>query len=231
MKPVVLLVPGMLNDERIWTDVRAAIGDQADMRVAPIADLATLAQMAESAWAAIDDLPAQAHLVLAGFSMGGYVVMQMLAQPRRTVQGLALVSTSGRPETPETFATRDKTLAAMQADFPKVVEGILKWGTHSVGPDTADRLRQMMLDLGLASATAHTRAIQGRSDRRELLQALKLPVQILCGAQDRVTPPPLSKELSEWISGAQLHIIDDCGHMLPAEKPEVVAQALRALMA
>ncbi|MEY4711610.1 MAG: hypothetical protein RIS88_1060, partial [Pseudomonadota bacterium] len=33
------------------------------------------------------------------------------------------------------------------------------------------------------------------------------------------------------IPGAQLRIIEDCGHMLPAERPEAVAQALRELMA
>ena len=170
-------------------------------------------------------------LAVAGLSMGGYVAQQMLSAPRRSLHGLALISTSGRPESPEASATREKTLAAMQSDFPKVVEGILKWSTHSVTPASADRLRQMMLDLGLAVATAHTRAIQGRSDQRAVLQALRLPVRILCGDQDRVTPPELAKELSGWIPHAQLEIIQDCGHMLPAERPEAVVQALRALMA
>ncbi|MEY4711277.1 MAG: hypothetical protein RIS88_727, partial [Pseudomonadota bacterium] len=198
MSPVVLMVPGMLNDERIWADVRAAIEGEADVRIAPTARQTTLAQMAEGAWALLDDLPAGARVVLAGFSMGGYVALQMLAQPRRALHGLALLSTSGRPETPEASATREKTLVAMQSDFPKVVEGILKWSTHSATPAVADCLRRMMLDLGLPTATAHTRAIQGRSDRREMIQALKLPVRVLCGAQDRVTPPDLAKELSGW---------------------------------
>ncbi|MEY2618428.1 MAG: hypothetical protein RL522_1430 [Pseudomonadota bacterium] len=231
MKDVVLLVPGMLNDERVWTDVRAAIEGEAEVRIASTAGQSTLTQMADAAWAMLADVPEGAHVVLAGFSMGGYVALQMLAQPRRALQGLALISTSGRPETPEASATRDKTLAAMQADFPKVVEGILKWSTYSATPAVTDRLRQMMLDLGLPAATAHTRAIQSRADRREVLQALRLPVHVLCGAHDRVTPPELAQELSGWIPGAKLQIIEDCGHMLPAEKPEVVAQALRALLA
>jgi len=231
MKTVVLLVPGMLNDERVWSDVRGVLEGEADVRIARTQQQASLAEMAESAWSLLDDVPDTARVVLAGFSMGGYIAMQMLAHPRRPVHGLALLSTSGRPETPESSATREKTLAGMQGNFPKVVDGILQWSTHRLAPDAQERLRQMMLDLGLAVATAHTRAIQARSDHRTVLEALQLPVRILCGAQDRVTPPQLATELSEWIPAAQLQIIEDCGHMLPVERPDVVAQALRDLMA
>ncbi len=231
MKPVLLLVPGMLNDERLWADVRAALDGEADVRVAATARQSGLAAMAASAWDLLDDVPAGARVVLAGFSMGGYVAMQMLSAPRRPLHGLALLSTSGRPESPEASATREKTLAAMQVDFPKVVDGILNWSTHSAAPATADRLRRMMLDLGIEVATAHTRSIQARIDPRAVLQALRIPVCILCGEQDRVTPPELAKELSGWIAGSQLQIIQDCGHMLPAERPQAVVQALRTLMA
>jgi pimeloyl-ACP methyl ester carboxylesterase len=52
----------------------------------------------------------------------------------------------------------------------------------------------------------------------------------VCGRQDRITPPALSEELAALVPGARLHLVDGSGHMLPAERPDAVAAALRALL-
>jgi len=57
-----------------------------------------------------------------------------------------------------------------------------------------------------------------------------MPVRVLVGRHDRVTPPPLSEALAQQIAQAQFEIIDDAGHMLPREKPEAVARVLRELI-
>lgn len=231
MKPVLLLVPGMLNDHRVWADVVLALQGQADVRVADVLSQSSVPQMARDAWRQLHDVPAGAPVVLAGFSLGGYVALEMLAHPAREIQALTLVSTSGRPESPEAAATREKTIAAMQADFPKVVEGILKWSTHELALKGASRLREMMLDIGADRAIAQARAVMARGDHGAMLRHLDLPVRILCGRNDRVTPLALSEELSGWIPGAQLQIIEQCGHMLPCEQPDAVVKALRELLA
>lgn len=49
MKPVLLLVPGMLNDARIWSDVAAKLDDVAEVRVANVLTQNTLGRMAQDA--------------------------------------------------------------------------------------------------------------------------------------------------------------------------------------
>jgi len=118
----------------------------------------------------------------------------------------------------------------MAADFPKFVEGVLAFGTHSQDAALRERLRRMMLDQGPQTGSRQVRAIMGRQDHRALLQDLDMPVCVLCGRQDRVTPPALSQALANAIEGASLDTIDDAGHMLPCEQPQAVAQALRELL-
>lgn len=229
MKPVLLLLAGMLNDGRVWADVAAALDGRADVRIVlPVQP--GVPAMADAAWARLDDVPASVPVVLAGFSLGGYVALEMLARPRRALHGVALLSTSARPETPEGAALREQTVAAMQADFPAVVDTVLRRGLHGGDAGLRARLRTMMLGVGAETAIRQTRAIQARADHRAALAALALPAVVMCGRQDRITPPALAEELAALLPAARLVLVDAAGHMLPCEQPQAVVQALQALL-
>lgn len=232
MKPVLLLLPGMLNDARVWADVAAVLAPEVELRVGGLFAQASLVDMARDSWAALADVPVATPLLLAGFSMGGYVAMEMLARAPRTVQGLALIDTNTRPESAESAALREKTIAAMQSRFPAVVEGVLAFSTDPANQGDVplmDRMRRMLLDVGAEVAIRQNRAIAARADHRARLAALALPVRVVCGRGDRVTPPELSQEAAALIPGAELIWIEGAGHMAPMERPTEVAAALRTL--
>ena len=230
MKPVVLLIPGMLNDARVWQPVAEALTPLAQVRVADVGADLTIPAMTARAWAQLSDVPASTPLLIAGFSMGGYVAIDMMAQPARSVQALALLSTSALPEAPEGAAQREKTIVAMQSNFPKVVEGILQWNTHQGSPELLSMMRQMLLDVGPEVAVRQMRAIMARADHRVALSQLQLPVRVLCGRHDRVTPLALAQTLAQTIPTAQLHLIENAGHMLPLEQTAEVLKHLKALI-
>lgn len=230
MKPVLLLLPGMLNDERVWADVVPALRDVAEVRVADVRTPPSIAAMRQQAWSSLADVPADTPLCIAGFSMGGYVAIDMLAHAPRKVQGLVLVSTSARPESEQARAQREKTMAAMQADFPKLVEGLIGWNTHAPTPALRETLRQMMLAQGAETAVRQMRAIMGRADHRAVLAALDMPVRVLCGQHDRVIPPELAQELAQLVPGARLSLVEAAGHMLPLEQPVALVAAFQSLI-
>ena len=230
MKPVLLLLAGMLNDARMWAPVGDALHGVADLRVADLRGAPSIAAMAHAAWECIADVDAQRPVVLAGFSMGGYVAMEMLANPQRDLHAAALLSTSARPETSEGRVAREKAVGAMQTDFARMVEGLVKWGMHQPAPAVVDQLRQMCLDVGAETGIRQNRAIMDRADHRAALAQLRLPVHLLCGQNDRITPPALTEELLALVPASTVHWIADAGHMLPLEQPEAVAQVLRSLL-
>jgi pimeloyl-ACP methyl ester carboxylesterase len=178
----------------------------------------------------LEDIPLNAPVMVAGFSLGGYVAIEMLAQQPRPLSAAALLSTSALPESEESRAVREKTMLAMQTNFPKVVEGIVKFGTHEASEAVQERLRQMLLSVGCETALRQTRAIMGRADHREALSRLSLPVALLCGEHDRVTPPQLTHQLAQCIPHAQTCIIPQSGHMLPVQQAPAVAHVLASLL-
>lgn len=230
MNALWLLVPGMLNDHRVWQGVATALQGQAQVRIAQVHKQTSMVDMARDAWALLDDVAANVPVYLAGFSMGGYVAMEMLAQPMRPLQGLALLDTAGGGETAESRVQREKTIRALETDFAKTLEGLLKWNTHEPSPELLASLRTMMQDVGAETAVRQIRAISARREHRQVLEQLNLPVQLLCGEHDRVTPPARLQELADWIPGALLEVVPGAGHMLPMEQPQAVAMTLLALM-
>ena len=230
MKPVLLLIPGMLNDSRVWAGVADRLGGLAEVRHANVSTQIGIREMAEDAWRILDDVPGQTRVVLAGFSLGGYVAIEMMARPARAIQSAALLSTSARPETAEGAAVRTKSIAAMQKDFEGAVNFILRSCLHAPGEERLKDLRQMMHAIGADSAIRQTLAIMKRSDHRGVLKNLCIPVLIMCGREDRITPPTLSEELARLVPFSRNMCVDGAGHMLPYEQPGVVADAMHQIL-
>lgn len=233
MTPVLLLLPGMLNDARVWAPVRAALGDAAEVRVAETTLDATIPEIAARAWAQLADVGTERRLVIAGFSMGGYIAFEMLRTPACRVDALALIDTSARADTDEGKANREKAIAAIERDHAKFIDGLAKFTTHpAFQADTAafDAMRTMMREIGAETAIRQNRAVMARRDSRDFARTLALPTRVLVGADDRVTPPELAEELAGLIPGAVLERLPDCGHMAPLEQAQRVATALRTLL-
>ena len=58
------------------------------------------------------------------------------------------------------------------------------------------------------------------ADQRERAAAIRVPTLVLCGAEDRVTPPALSTALTRLVPGAQYDAIEGAGHLTNLERPD-----------
>ena len=230
MKPLILLIPGMLNDARVWGDVIALMSGSAEIRVANVLSQDSIASMARDALAQLNDLEPERPVFLVGFSMGGYVAIELLAtQPARWKAAL-LMSTSCLPDSAQGAAGREKAMEAFQADFETTLQGVARRGLAQPDPALQDRLSEMMRDVGAATAIRQTQAISRRMDHRRPLGALNLPVHVMCGRQDRITLPAWSQTLADTIPGSTLHWVDGAGHMLPLEQPLAIGAVLRQML-
>jgi pimeloyl-ACP methyl ester carboxylesterase len=65
----------------------------------------------------------------------------------------------------------------------------------------------------------------------EAASKLRCPTLVLLGANDIMSPTRNGRELAGLISGSRTVSIDDCGHMMTAEAPDAVLDALTAFFA
>jgi pimeloyl-ACP methyl ester carboxylesterase len=223
-----VLVPGLLCDERLWRHQVDGLSDLADQILIP--DVTGGDSMAGLARGVLEAAPER--FALAGLSMGGYVSLEVTRQAPERVEALALLDTSARPDTPEQTEARLALVGlARGGRFGEVWQGLLPKVVH---PDRVEEpglrsvVREMAHAVGPEGFERQERAIIGRPDSRPDLPAICCPTLILCGRDDALTPPHLHQELAEGIPGARLIQIDHCGHLSTLERPEAVTRAMRA---
>lgn len=221
-----VMLPGLSNGASLFEHQADSLADLVCTTVVDLTGSDSIAGLAEDALAQAPAGP----FMLAGISLGGYVAFEIMRQAGERVQALVLLSTSARPDTPETTTAREELITLAGTDFPAVIERLLArmaHPEHANKPEVGGMFQSMATGLGDEVFVRQQHAIMGRADSRASLAAIRCPTLILCGRQDLLTPPDLHRELAAGITGAQLQVIEDCGHLLPLEQPEQVTTLLR----
>lgn len=226
-QPLVLL-PGLLCDERLWQAQVEALQGLAQTWVA---DLTRDGSMATMARRVLEEAPFE-RFSLAALSMGGYVAMEIMRVAPERVQRLALLDTQARADTAE---ARERRLALLElanrGRFLGVTDRLLPLLMHAARLGDA-RLTTLVKDMARAvGAEAFLRqqtAIMERIDSRPFLPAIACPTLVLCGEQDMLTPVDRHEEIAAAVPGATLVVIPGCGHLAPIERPQEVSRALSA---
>lgn len=225
-RPSLVLLPGLLNDARLWASQVEGLSARAQVTVGDLTVADTMPLLARAVLAA-----APARFALAGLSMGGYVALEIMRQAPGRVTALALVDTQARPDTPQASENRRAQVARAATDFGGVVDALYPRLVHPRrAEDEALRnlFSAMALSVGPQAFARQQAAILGRIDSRPFLPRIDCPTLVLCGREDGVTPVELHEEMADAIPGARLHVVEDCGHLSALEQPQAVTRALDA---
>ena len=175
----ILLVPGLNATARVFAGQIETLWRHGPVTIANHTRGGSVAEIAASILA---DAPPRFALV--GFSMGGYVALEMMRQARERVLRLALLDSSARPDTPEQSEKRraqvelargGKLELVSSQQFPNVVhpshaaDGALK-AVHlgmarELGPEVFARHQQAII--GRQEAHGETRAQQAVRHERQ----------------------------------------------------------------
>ncbi|MCR0980547.1 alpha/beta hydrolase [Roseomonas populi] len=224
-----LLLPGLLCDERLWRDQLAGLADLAEPVVADVTLDDSLGAMAERALAAMDAAGAP-RFAMAGLSMGGYAAFEVMRRAPGRVERLALLDTSARPDTPDQARQRRGLISLTRSGrFRGVTPRLLPRLLHpaNLGGPLAEEVMAMAERVGRDAFLRQQAAILGRPDSRADLGAIAVPALVAVGEADAMTSPELAREIAAGIPGAVLREVPGCGHLPPMEAPEAVTAMLR----
>lgn len=220
-----VLVTGLVCDQALWANQVRDLGDLADPVLPPVRDESTMQEMAAAALAAAPE-----RFALAGFSMGGYVALEMLRQAPDRITRLAVLDTSARADDEAKAAGRARAIEACErGEFAQVIEGMISILLH---PDRqqaplADFVRAMAARVGSDAFVRRHRAMMTRTDARDLLRGTNVPILVVCGRQDAMSPVGHHEEMAELAPRGRLSVLEHCGHMAPLEQPQAVNALMR----
>jgi len=160
--------------------------------------------------------------VWVGHSMGGAIALDAAIRFPKRVLGIALVGTGARMRVDPNILRS----AEQEATFGAAI-GLI--GERSFAASTERRLKELALERMTemrSSVLLGDLMACDAFDRMDQVEQIRAPTLVLCGAEDRMTPPQLSEYLSKHIGGSTLRIIVDAGHMVMLERPDEVAESL-----
>lgn len=222
--PPLILIPGLLNDAELWRDQVDALSDVADCQVADITGETSLEAMARSVLA---DAPER--FALAGFSLGGFVAIEIARIAPERIDRLALLDTSINADSPSRAVSRSalNDVAKAPGKFHGFGHGLLKAylaPDHVQDETIMSRIRGMTERLGPEVFLRQNNVV--RKDGAAILKALRCPLLILAGEFDAITPFRDHQVMAEIAPSARLVSIPNSGHMTPIENPDAVSAAM-----
>jgi len=221
------LIPGFSCTDAVFQHTASSLWPYGPVTIANPAEGTTVT---EAAKALLAQAPPQ--FALLGFSMGGYIALEMVRQAPGRVTKLCMLSSMARPDNEMERAARQDNIDFVKSHpFPESLEKYFPSSTpDDRGRDAEFRAlhRQMAAQIGQETYIRHFEMIRDRPDSRPDLAGMTLPVAIIVGDRDCVCTPEDGREMAALFPNATVHLIADAGHFALLEQPEAVGKALAA---
>jgi pimeloyl-ACP methyl ester carboxylesterase len=230
-RPKLVLIPGLMCDQRVWAAQCQALADRGiEFSVADHAQADSLADMARAVLAANPG-----PLAVVGHSMGGRVALEIARLDAARLCGAALLDTGFRALALTQAGVRERAARLRLLEQARR-EGLramaASWVQDMVHPDRLrdEALIGAILDMferrSVEQFAAQVRALLQRPDATDVLPQIACPTLLLCGEQDQWAPPAQHREMVQLIPGSRYCGLPQCGHMAPMEQPAAVNAAL-----
>lgn len=209
---------------------------QSDAAPAP---MRSLQDYARHVLALMDHLSIERFSII-GLSVGGMWGAELALLAPQRVQSLVLMDTflGLEPQvTHQKYFAMLETIEQLKMIPPAIVEAVVPLFFSSQvmtkAPHLAQQFATHLSELTGDKAVEIARVgkmVFGRRDVMEEAGKLVLPVLIAVGAEDKPRPALESYLMTDEISGSQLVLIPDAGHISNLEQPEFVTEMLQTFL-
>jgi len=161
--------------------------------------------------------------VMVGISMGSAIALTFALKFPKKILGLGLLGSGSKLR----VASSILETAGNPNTFESAVEMVNESCFSTNTPQSLIQLsKQSMLEIRPPVLLGDFLACN-EFDMTSQLEKIDAPTLIICGVEDKMTPLKYSELLRDGIANSHLHVVDNAGHMVMAEQPDVVADLLK----
>ena len=225
-KTQLVLLCGLLCDQRIWQPITELLDDTAESHIFSFAGFDSIESMASHV---LENIPGK--FALAGHSMGGRVALEVYKQAPHRVTHLGLLNTGVHPKRDSEVPGRQKLLDLAEA---KGMEDVCDaWLPPMMGPEGLQNealmadLKNMVTSHTPAQFNGEIQALLNRPDAESVLASVVVNTLLLSSEHDAWSPISQHRDMQVLVPHSRLVGIDNAGHMSTVEAPKAVADAMR----
>lgn len=165
---------------------------------------------------------------LAGHSLGTIICQHFAAAHPDRVASLSLIGPFSQPPEAVRGALRERAAKARAEGMRGIADAIVAGGTSKDTkvnqPAAAAFVRESLMAQPAEGYARNCDALAAASGAD--LSRIACPTLLITGDEDRTAPPDTGRAMATAIRGAQLQVLDGCGHWATIERPKQVNYAM-----
>ena len=161
-------------------------------------------------------------VILCGLSMGGYIALNAVERYPERFDALILSDTQCIDDSPETVEKRKAAIQNINEN------GVEKYADESIKNLFApvsftarqkeiDAVRQMIINTTPQSLCNTLLALAERKATCDSLSEIKIPVLIMVGKEDKITPPEAALLMHKKNRNSKMYVLENAGHLANIE--------------
>ncbi|GAA2890074.1 alpha/beta fold hydrolase [Nonomuraea rubra] len=169
--------------------------------------------------------------VVGGLSMGGYVTMAFCRRHPDRVLGVILADTKAGADPPAARDNRERIAQAVLSGgnevlVTEVLPALIGRTTRERRAMVFGRVKGLVQSAPPGAVAWAQRAMAARPDSFETLSGLKVPLLIIVGDEDELSPPSDAEAMAQAVPEGKVEIIPKAGHLSAVEQPEAFNTAV-----
>ncbi len=155
---------------------------------------------------------------LCGLSMGGYIALNAIENYPGRFDALILSDTHCIADTPEAKEKRMKAIESIRKNgvekyADETIKNLFAPESFTTRKEEVASVSEMIVETSEQSLCNTLLALSVREETCSKLPEIKVPVLIMVGKEDKITPPAAAQLMHEKIKNSLLRIIEHAGHL------------------
>ena len=228
MKPKLYWIPGTMCDQLVWSRTWPELEQEFELVHLTIPTEPSVDDIVMALSAQINE----SEINLIGFSLGGYLATCLAEHFPNKVANLLVISNSPCPLPEAEIQQRKQTINWLEKfAYRGVTEQKINTMLAASRADDIG-LKQVIMkmeeNLGYDTLLPQLKATSNREGKSEFISNTSTQISFCFGDEDRLVNHTWLTQVAQQ-NDCQLFKVENCGHMLPLEQPQILVSVIRKL--